>query len=122
MGRLTFTVGYNVQYIYAAEVYPTVIRSRGLAIRLAVGSLGNLISPQIVRLAVYGKWIPLFIFGLSAFVSSLTMSDLPETLSQPLPETFENGDKFGLEPDQRPKSRRLSVICVIPLEIQSNPE
>lgn len=45
--RYMLTIGYNVQYLYAAEIYPTSIRSSAYAVRVAVGSLGNLIAPQV---------------------------------------------------------------------------
>ena len=45
--RLMLTVGFDVQYLYAAEVYPTNIRSRAYSVRMSIGSLGNLLAPQV---------------------------------------------------------------------------
>lgn len=45
--RLMLTIGFDVQYLYAAEVYPTSIRSRAYAARMSIGSLGNLIAPLV---------------------------------------------------------------------------
>ena len=118
-GRLTFTCGYNVQYIYAAEVYPTVIRSRALAVRLAIGSIGNLISPQIVELSIVSKQIPLIIFGFCAFMASLLMSGLPETLGKPLPETLEDINSFDKKYTARRRSTFIAV-CRAPVEIPLN--
>ncbi|CAG2178265.1 unnamed protein product, partial [Oppiella nova] len=126
LGRLTFTCGYNVQFIYAAEVYPTVIRSRALAVRLAVGSIGNMISPQIVKLSEINEQIPLIIFGLCALMASVLMVKLPETLDKPLPETLEDGDTFGKKTKSKPKNvnmRRRSTliaVCMATVEIPLN--
>lgn len=121
---MTFTCGYNVQYIYAAEVYPTVIRSRALAVRLAVGSIGNLISPQIVELSIISKEIPLVIFGFSAFIASALMIWLPETLNKPLPETLKNGNDMGKGLKARRRSTFINVCAAtveVPLKVNSHP-
>lgn len=50
IGRFALTMAYNVGYLYAAEVYPTEIRSQALSVRQAFGSLGKFFSSQIVML------------------------------------------------------------------------
>ena len=47
IGRFFQRIGFNVQFLYAAEVYPTNIRSRAYALRMSIGSIGNLIAPQV---------------------------------------------------------------------------
>ena len=87
-----------------------------MAVRLAVGSIGNLISPQIVELSIISKEIPLIIFGLSALMASVLMTGLPETLDKPLPETLQNGNDMG----KRLKIRRRSTfinVCTVPVEV-----
>jgi hypothetical protein len=85
---------------------------------LAIGSLGNLISPQIVHLSTYGRAIPLLMFSFSAFISSIAMFYLPETLGQPLPETFVNGDQLGLETSDQ-TNYPLGIIQIVPLTLPS---
>ena len=46
VARLALTIGYNVQYLYAAEIHPTSIRARAYSVRMSAGSLGNLLAPQ----------------------------------------------------------------------------
>jgi hypothetical protein len=43
----------------------------------------------------FDKRIPSVIFGAIAVVSGLLALLLPETLNQPLPQTLEDGEKFG---------------------------
>ncbi|KAM7314525.1 solute carrier family 22 member 6 [Ixodes scapularis] len=92
VGRFALTTAYNVGYLYAAEIYPTEIRSQALSIRQAFGSLGKFLSSQVVQLAFYGKFLPLFILGGMSCVSSLLTFPLPETNNQRLPETLEEGE------------------------------
>ncbi|KAK8780569.1 hypothetical protein V5799_018091 [Amblyomma americanum] len=49
-GRFALTAAYNVGYLYAAEIYPTEIRSQALSVRQAFGSLGKFLSSQVVQL------------------------------------------------------------------------
>lgn len=50
IARFVQRIGFNVQFLYAAEVYPTNIRSRAYALRMSIGSIGNLIAPQVLML------------------------------------------------------------------------
>lgn len=49
-GRFALTTAYNIGYLYAAEIYPTEVRSQALSIRQAFGSLGKFLSSQVVQL------------------------------------------------------------------------
>lgn len=48
--RLALTMAYDVGYLHAAEVYPTVVRSQAMAIRQAFGSAGRFLSSQVTQL------------------------------------------------------------------------
>lgn len=91
-GRFALTTAYNIGYLYAAEIYPTEVRSQALSIRQAFGSLGKFLSSQVVQLAFYGRFLPLFVLGGLSCVSSIMMVPLPETNNQKLPETLEDGE------------------------------
>ncbi|KAI1278380.1 Solute carrier family 22 member 5 [Halotydeus destructor] len=104
-GRLFLVIGYNTQYMYAAEVYPTEVRGTSLAVRQSVGSLGNILAPQAVFLSKMSQKLPLLIFGASCLVSGLLSLLLPESKGQPLPQTLRDGDRFG---------RKLSMALQMP--------
>ncbi|XP_077524636.1 solute carrier family 22 member 6-like [Amblyomma americanum] len=87
-GRFALTAAYNVGYLYAAEIYPTEIRSQALSVRQAFGSLGKFLSSQVVQLAFYGRFLPLFVLGALSCASALITLPLPETNKKRLPETF----------------------------------
>lgn len=94
LGRFALTTAYNVGYLYAAEIYPTEIRSQALSIRQAFGSLGKFLSSQVVQLAFYGRFLPLFVLGGLSCASALVTLPLPETNNQRLPETLEEGEEM----------------------------
>ncbi|RWS21566.1 organic cation transporter protein-like protein, partial [Leptotrombidium deliense] len=81
----------------AAELFPTVIRSRAVSSRLAVGAIGSVTSTAAVSINWIGKSTPLLIFGIAAGVIGVLMLLLPETLNKPLPETMQDANDFGLE-------------------------
>ncbi|XP_022235445.1 organic cation transporter protein-like [Limulus polyphemus] len=94
-GRLAVTVGYNINYLYAAEVFPTVVRTQALAVRQALGSVGNLISPQIVLLGIFARYLPLTVFGCLSGLAAILMTFLPETVNRELPERLEDGESLA---------------------------
>ncbi|XP_023220841.1 solute carrier family 22 member 5-like isoform X1 [Centruroides sculpturatus] len=98
IGRLALTAGYNVNYLYAAEVYPTVVRTQALAIRQALGSAGNFLSPVVVMLAMYARYLPLLVFGAISALAAAVMIFLPETLNRSLPESLEDGEELATLP------------------------
>ncbi|XP_076366880.1 organic cation/carnitine transporter 2-like isoform X2 [Tachypleus tridentatus] len=96
-GRLAVTVGYNINYLYAAEVFPTVVRTQALAVRQAMGSIGNFISPQVVLLGIFAHYLPLTVFGSLSGFAAILMVFLPETANRELPEKLEDGESLAKE-------------------------
>ena len=43
----------QILYVYTAEVYPTEVRSLGLGIATAVGSIGSVLMPYIAQVRMY---------------------------------------------------------------------
>ncbi|RWS06164.1 solute carrier family 22 member 6-like protein, partial [Dinothrombium tinctorium] len=96
IGRFWITITYNVKFLYAAEICPTIVRSRAVSTRLALGAIGSAASAAIVSIDLIGKSTPLIIFGTASGFNIILMLLLPETLNQPLPETLEDANNFGL--------------------------
>lgn len=57
--------------------------------------IGGILAPYINVLTDVWKPLPLVIFGALSFLSGLLSLYLPETLNRKLPETIEEGERFG---------------------------
>ena len=119
--RLLLTIAYNVHYLYAVEVYPTNIRGRAYSLRMAIGSLGNLIAPQvrilfcclnffyfikflqILSLDSIDESIPLVTFGVVSLVPAVIAFFLPETMGLDLPKTLLDSECIGLVSEEKAK-------------------
>ncbi|XP_013787158.1 carcinine transporter-like [Limulus polyphemus] len=97
--RVTITTEYNIIMQYSAEIYPTSLRGRGLAVLRVMGTLGLYLSPTIVYLALHNPALPLLVSGIMMLIVTVLTLFLPETLHKNLPHTLEEGENFGK--DQR---------------------
>ncbi|KAK5637824.1 hypothetical protein RI129_000198, partial [Pyrocoelia pectoralis] len=94
-------------YIYSAELFPTVIRNRGVAIGSISARIGSMIAPFIVGLALIKPWLPSIIFGITPPTCAILDYYLPETRGLKLPETFEDIEMLRETPQRLSKSQIL---------------
>ncbi|XP_060519312.1 organic cation transporter protein [Cylas formicarius] len=95
IGKLSITASYGAVYIFSTEQFPTVIRNAGLGAGSTCARVGSITAPYINILTRIWQPLPLLIFGALSFVGGVMSLVLPETLNRKLPETFEEGEKFG---------------------------
>ncbi|KAL6729558.1 hypothetical protein Aduo_000602 [Ancylostoma duodenale] len=95
IGKFGVGSGFAVIYIFAGELYPTVVRAIGMGMSSMVAGSGLLLAPHIVKLGDYMKILPLLIMGLMALSAGICTFFLPETLGAPLPMTLEDAENFG---------------------------
>nr|XP_043620125.1 organic cation/carnitine transporter 4-like [Erigeron canadensis] len=82
---------YNLLFIYAMELFPTVVRNAALGCATQMGQLGAILAPFVV---VMGGGFPFLVFGACAMVGGILILYLPETLNKPLYDTM-NGMEDG---------------------------
>ncbi|KAK7791369.1 hypothetical protein R5R35_007908 [Gryllus longicercus] len=99
VGKLAITASYGTIYVFTAEQFPTVIRNVALGSASTCARVGGILAPYANILADYWTPLPLIIFGALAFTGGLLSLLLPETLDKKLPDTIEEGEKFGLGHD-----------------------
>lgn len=92
---MCITASYGTVYIFTAEQFPTPVRNVGLGASSMMARVGGILAPYINALSAKWQPFPLIIFGAMAFVSGLLSLLLPETLNKKLPETIEEGERFG---------------------------
>eukprot|EP00058_Branchiostoma_floridae_P009776 XP_002595264.1 hypothetical protein BRAFLDRAFT_232974 [Branchiostoma floridae] len=95
IGKFGVTAGFNLIYIWTAELYPTMIRNVGVGASSMFARVGGIISPYVeLSKSVWGP-LPYIIFGALSFLAALAALLLPETLGAELPVTLEDGENFG---------------------------
>lgn len=95
LGKMAITASYGTVYVFTTEQFPTPVRNVGLGASSMMARVGGILAPYINVLADVWKPLPLVIFGVLAFISGLLSLYLPETLNKKLPETIEEGERFG---------------------------
>lgn len=77
---------YNLLYIYAMELFPTVVRNAALGCARQVGQFGNILVPFVV---VMDARYSFMVFGFCGIVGGILVFYLPETLNKPLYDTID---------------------------------
>ncbi|KAM9802720.1 organic cation/carnitine transporter 2-like [Syngnathus typhle] len=89
LGKFGILAGLSVLYTYSGELYPTVVRNTALSSCATFSRLGSAVSPYILQLGVWYELLPWILVGsLSVFGVVLSVF-LPETFTQPLPDTIQ---------------------------------
>lgn len=85
------SAAFQINYIYAAELFPTVFRTRGFTFTNFIGSMGEMVIPIVTEIVVqYQWWAASVTFGLAGIIASLLLPLLPETMNKKMPETLED--------------------------------
>ena len=88
-----FNIGaWCVQLTYIAELFPSDVRSAGLAMCMIVGQLGTMIAPPILRLQY--EWLPLTVFGVLSLLSAFLHFFLPDLIGVPMFNTVAEQKRY----------------------------
>ena len=91
IGKLGISSAFSVAYLWAFELYPTVVRSQGMTICQITGRIGSAAAPFIAtNLSAFNKSLPFIVFGASSLVSLLLSLLLPETNNVKTREVFDD--------------------------------
>ncbi|XP_048240204.1 organic cation transporter protein-like [Haliotis rufescens] len=105
VGKLGSTGGFLIIYIFSSELFPTVIRQSATGASSSCARAGAMVAPYIVDMVWIcgdlGRALSLLVFGSLAILAGLLALFLPETLNRDLPETIEDGIKFGRQSPRR---------------------
>ncbi|OWF45912.1 organic cation transporter protein-like [Mizuhopecten yessoensis] len=112
LGKFGATAAFNTIYFYSAELFPTVVRNAGMGASSCAARAGGIVAPYIADSAaliggMVGKVFPLGLFGVLAILAGLSSLYLPETLNKALPETIEDGKRFGRSADISQKKKEI---------------
>ncbi|KAM6907200.1 solute carrier family 22 member 4-like [Xenentodon cancila] len=116
VSKYALTTGSSLMFAYTTELYPTVLRNTATGTTTTVSRMGSCITPFLLSLSSYFKFLPYITLGILAVVTAFAALFLPETYKQSLPETVQQ-----MQERQRIKcpsciSRNRSSGHVVPLD------
>ncbi|XP_058813705.1 solute carrier family 22 member 21 [Topomyia yanbarensis] len=89
-------ITYFTLYLQSFELYPTSLRQTGTSFGIIIANVFGTLGPYIVFLGTnYDLRLPFVVMGLMGCLGLVASLCLPETLYQKLPETMEEGRRFG---------------------------
>ncbi|CAM1308476.1 Uncharacterised protein g4866 [Pycnogonum litorale] len=95
ISKLCITGSFLVVFPLTAELFPTSMRSTGLATSAIFGPISAIILPFILYLGKNYLKLPMIILGALSILAGISTLMLPETLNYPLPQTIEEAEEFG---------------------------
>ncbi|XP_066294746.1 organic cation transporter protein-like [Branchiostoma lanceolatum] len=108
VGRVVNAMSFHCLAAYTPEVFPTVVRSTGMGIATACSRIGSMLAPFVTLLGDVWLPLPMLTFGVASCAGGLAVCLLPETLGLPLPETIEDVENSGREPQRKEKDKSVT--------------
>ncbi|CAH1800615.1 unnamed protein product [Owenia fusiformis] len=87
---------HRIIYIYSGEIFPTPARGAGVGCGSSIGRIGSLVAPQIPLLGNIWYGLPYVAMGVIPIIVGIMCFWLPETMNKRMPDTFVEGELFGL--------------------------
>ncbi|KAK0070250.1 solute carrier family 22 member 5 [Biomphalaria pfeifferi] len=93
IGKFGITGSYSTIYLYAAELFPTIVRNQAVGASSFFENIGSIAAPNMVYANNSLNNLPLVLFGGMTIVGCGLVLLLPETLDRPLPQTIEDVER-----------------------------
>ena len=95
-GKFLISASFCAVYIFAAELFPTDVRSIGVGCGSMFGRVGGFAAPLIIEIQFMEglSWIPMTIFGISTIIGGILCLFLPETAKMPIFRTIEDAENY----------------------------
>lgn len=94
-GIIGINLSFPALYLYSGEIFPTVVRNIGMGSSSMAARVGTMLAPFVGSLSQTSHLLSPIIFGVSTIIGAAFMLFLTETKGISLPETLEDGEKFG---------------------------
>ncbi|CAK1555147.1 unnamed protein product [Leptosia nina] len=92
-GLWGMSISFATVYLYAGELFPTVVRNSGVGLSSTVARIGSMVAPFIATLGHRSPWLPPILFGITPIVGACLCLILPDTRGKKLPDTLEEGEE-----------------------------
>lgn len=95
-GKFFIATSFAIVYNYSAELFPTIVRNSALGLGSMCARLSGTMTPMITLLDKFDHTLPAVVFAIIALISGLLVMYLPETMNASMPQSIEDGEKFGV--------------------------
>uniref|UniRef100_A0A8D2QHU3 Solute carrier family 22 member 13 n=1 Tax=Zonotrichia albicollis TaxID=44394 RepID=A0A8D2QHU3_ZONAL len=79
IGKFAASASFSTSYVYAAELFPTVVRQTGVGLCSVSARVAGILAPLVRLLGQHHRAIPMAIFGSAPVLGGLLCILLPET-------------------------------------------
>lgn len=86
------SISFATVYLYAGELFPTVVRNSGVGLSSTVARIGSMVAPFVATLSHTSAWLPPLAFGIVPLIGAGLCMLLPDTRGRKLPDTLEEGE------------------------------
>ncbi|XP_068187518.1 solute carrier family 22 member 6 isoform X2 [Antennarius striatus] len=94
-GKGCLAASFTCCFLYAGELFPTIIRQSGMGFVSMMARVGSMVAPMVILTEDHIPWLPALIYGGAPILSGVAAMFLPETLGSPLPETIQDVEDRG---------------------------
>ncbi|XP_068600778.1 solute carrier family 22 member 6 [Brachionichthys hirsutus] len=95
LGKGCLAASFNCCFLYAGELFPTVIRQSGMGFVSMMARVGSMVAPMVILTEDHIPWLPALIYGGAPILSGVAAMFLPETLGSSLPDTIQDVQDRG---------------------------
>ncbi|XP_063381642.1 organic cation transporter protein-like isoform X1 [Cydia fagiglandana] len=92
IGLWGMSISFSTVYLYAGEIFPTVVRNSGVGLSSTVARVGSMVAPFVATLSSTSPWLPPLVFGITPLIGAGLCILLPDTRGRKLPDTIEEGE------------------------------
>ncbi|XP_066205494.1 putative solute carrier family 22 member 31 isoform X2 [Saccopteryx leptura] len=121
LGLLASQAVSTLSSLFAAEIFPTVIRGAGLGLVLAAGFLGQAATPLADMHGRRGFFLQHVVFASFAILALLCVLLLPESRGRGLPQSLQDADRLRRSPLLRGRPRQDLLPLLPPSHCRSQP-
>ncbi|KFO66175.1 Solute carrier family 22 member 13, partial [Corvus brachyrhynchos] len=91
IGKFAASASFSTSYVYAAELFPTIVRQTGVGLCSMSARVAGILAPLVRLLDQYHRSIPMAIFGSAPVLGGLLCVLLPETRGTDLADDTGDG-------------------------------
>uniref|UniRef100_A0A8D2N7Z4 Solute carrier family 22 member 13 n=1 Tax=Zonotrichia albicollis TaxID=44394 RepID=A0A8D2N7Z4_ZONAL len=91
IGKFAASASFSTSYVYAAELFPTVVRQTGVGLCSVSARVAGILAPLVRLLGQHHRAIPMAIFGSAPVLGGLLCILLPETCGTDLADDTGDG-------------------------------